>query len=910
MRTVWKKALAVTLSALMTLGSTGAYAYEEPSPAEIPEGPVARAITPTQPTGDGSEGNPYQISSAGELYWFAGLVNGDTNIIGNDTQQTSGACAVLVGDIVINEAVLNEDGNLNSGTFEEWTPIGKDYINQYTGTFDGREYTISGLYVDINKKDTVYAGLYGCSSGKIQNVKLEDSYIRASTTSPSLPVYASGICGDNVGTITNCASEGNVNANSTSGTAFAGGICGYNGNGKTITNCASEGPVNATTGDKIVYAGGICGRNNFGTITNCVSEGPVNATSASGTAYVGGICGDNPGSITNCVSEGPVNATSTSGSAYAGGISGGNGSSKTIITNCYFLKNGGLNGVGTGGDGTTSKVEAKTGEQFASGEVAWLLNSGQEPHQWAQALGTEAFPRPMMKEEDTQYDVVKVTVNFPAPSSSTPKECYTNIDCVLKEYPVPDSSDPGTAYVYYLSPDSKTPMDTKTQTYNADTTIYAKEKIDVESISLSPAKMDLDVGETQTLTSTISPVDASYQTVTWKSNAPSVATVDQNGTVTAKGVGEAVITATAQDGGKTATCTVTVTQPGGGGGGSSRPTPTPSQQAADKIEDAKDGDTVTVKLPTGQTKLEKEVFEELAGRDVTLEITVSGGVTWTVNGQDIPENAKLSDLDLGVSMNTSTIPVSVVNAITGEVGTIQISLKHDGEFGFTMTLSAPLGKTNAGYWANLYYYNKGIGVLEFQAASRIASDGTASFPFDHASDYAIVIDAKSHEPVELPFTDVPEDYWAYSEIAWAYQNGYMSGTSAVSFNPGGTVSRQQVWMILARMAGADPADMAAAKAWAVESGISDGTNPGGAVTRQQLAVLLYRYAVQNGMAAVTTQELLSSFPDAATVADYAVQALNWAVGRGIIGGTTQGTLNPAGTATRAQLAVMLYRWLA
>lgn len=162
-------------------------------------------------------------------------------------------------------------------------------------------------------------------------------------------------------------------------------------------------------------------------------------------------------------------------------------------------------------------------------------------------------------------------------------------------------------------------------------------------------------------------------------------------------------------------------------------------------------------------------------------------------------------------MNTSTIPVSVVNAITGEVGTIQISLKHDGEFGFTMTLSAPLGKTNAGYWANLYYYNKGIGVLEFQAADRIASDGTASFPFDHASDYAIVIDAKSHEPVELPFTDVPEDYWAYSEIAWAYQNGYMSGTSAVSFNPGGTVSRQQVWMILARMAGADPADMAAAQ---------------------------------------------------------------------------------------------------
>ena len=79
------------------------------------------------------------------------------------------------------------------------------------------------------------------------------------------------------------------------------------------------------------------------------------------------------------------------------------------------------------------------------------------------------------------------------------------------------------------------------------------------------------------------------------------------------------------------------------------------------------------------------MFEELAGRDVTLEISLSNGVTWTVNGQDIPENADLTDLDLGVTLDASTIPVSVVNTITGAVDTIQISLKHDGEFGFTMT---------------------------------------------------------------------------------------------------------------------------------------------------------------------------------------------------------------------------------
>ena len=223
-------------------------------------------------------------------------------------------------------------------------------------------------------------------------------------------------------------------------------------------------------------------------------------------------------------------------------------------------------------------------------------------------------------------------------------------------------------------------------------------------------------------------------------------------------------------GGATVTITANFTVKQYSSGGSSSSTPSVSDQAIDKIEAAKDGSTVSIKLPVGRTTLEGEVFETLAGQDITLEISLSNGVTWTVNGQDIPKNAKLSDLDLGVSLNTSTIPVSVINTITGTVDTIQLSLKHDGEFGFTMTLSAPLGKTNAGYWANLYYYNEETKGLEFQAASRIASDGTAEFAFSHASDYAIVIDTDSHEPVELPFTDVPEDAWYEDAAGYVYHH--------------------------------------------------------------------------------------------------------------------------------------------
>lgn len=157
------------------------------------------------------------------------------------------------------------------------------------------------------------------------------------------------------------------------------------------------------------------------------------------------------------------------------------------------------------------------------------------------------------------------------------------------------------------------------------------------------------------------------------------------------------------------------------------------------------------------------------------------------------------------------------------------------------------------------------------------------------------------------FDDVPASFWAYDEIAWAYDNGYVNGTSATTFSPNSSITRQQVWMILARLSGADPASMAAAREWAMVNDISDGTNPGNAVTRQQLVALLYRYAqlmgYDNG-----AREALSSFPDAGTVSGYAQEPMQWSVANGIVAGTSAGTLNPTGTATRAQFAVILYRF--
>ena len=330
---------------------------------------------------------------------------------------------------------------------------------------------------------------------------------------------------------------------------------------------------------------------------------------------------------------------------------------------------------------------------------------------------------------------------------------------------------------------------------------------------------------------------------------------------------------------------------------------------------------------TGQTTLDKEVFETLAGRDVTLEVSVPGGVTWTVNGQDIPRNAALTDIDMGVSMGTSTIPVSIINAVTGEVSTVQFTLAHDGPFGFTMTLTAPLGAENAGLWANLYYYDEDSRALEFQAASRIGADGTASFPFSHASGYAIVIDTVSHEPVELPFTDVPEDAWYADAAAYVYRHGLMNGVSSTVFAPDTTTSRAMIATILWRMAGSpvvnyamDYTDVAQGQwcseaiRWATSEGIVTGYGDGlfgtnDPITRQQFAAMLWRYAQAQGYdVSIGEDTNILSYTDAFDVAEYAIPAIQWAVGAGIVNGTSADTLTPQGRATRAQAAVMLMRF--
>ena len=375
--------------------------------------------------------------------------------------------------------------------------------------------------------------------------------------------------------------------------------------------------------------------------------------------------------------------------------------------------------------------------------------------------------------------------------------------------------------------------------------------------------------------------------------------------------------------------TITVTLTGKGSSTGVTPPvdpPTVSEKTIDAIADAKPGETVTVDLSYGSTTLDKEVFETLAGKDVTLVVELGDGLSWTVNGTDIPEDADFVDIDLGVTMNSDGIPVDLINAITGEHGSVQMTLAHDGAFGFTMTLTAPLGAENAGYWANLYHFDEDANAMTFETAAEIGDDGSVSLSLSHASQYAIVIDDHNHGVVTLPFTDVSEGDWFYDPVCFVFENGLMTGTSATTFEPNTHLSRAMLVAVLHRLEGSpaasggdftDVADgdwYAQAVNWAasvdVVNGFDDGTfQPNAAITREQLAAILRNYAQYKGLD-VTTSGDLNTYTDANSVSDWAKESMQWAVGEGLLSGMTVDTLEPQGHSTRAQVAAVLQRYLA
>ena len=438
----------------------------------------------------------------------------------------------------------------------------------------------------------------------------------------------------------------------------------------------------------------------------------------------------------------------------------------------------------------------------------------------------------------------------------------------------------------------------------------------VTEVKLDKDSLSLEVGGTATLTATITPSNATDQNVTWSSNAPGVATVDSSGNVTAVAPGTATITVTTEDGNKTATCVVTVT-------------------------------AATVPV-TGVTLSQNEahLYYNRTPNTLTLTATVAPAnatnkaVTWTSSNPSVAtvENGVVTAVACGTAVITATAadgsgasasctvtvssylpPANPNYRITVEAtqgGTVTAD-PTAAKAGATVTLTpVPDRGYQVGTVAVTDRFGDPVAVTE-------QADGTYTFTMPNGQVTVTV----TFEQAPLPFPDVTEGDWFYDAVRYAYENGLMDGVGDNLFAPNSQTTRAQLVTILYRLAGEpEPggdsgfADVAAgtwytdAVAWAAQNGIVNGVSdtefaPGDDITREQLAAILYRYAACQGYD-VSQRADLSGFGDASSISGYAQEALSWAHAQGLVLGFEDGSLRPQGTASRAQIAAVLMRFLA
>ncbi|HJG87586.1 InlB B-repeat-containing protein [Pseudoflavonifractor capillosus] len=351
---------------------------------------------------------------------------------------------------------------------------------------------------------------------------------------------------------------------------------------------------------------------------------------------------------------------------------------------------------------------------------------------------------------------------------------------------------------------------------------YAVEKetpptVPVTGVTLDKGSVSLKVGESDTLTATVQPDNATNKAVTWSSDNAAVATV-ADGVITAVSAGTATITVTTADGGCTDTCTVTVT--------------------------------------------------------------------------DEPE------------IDEPTVPVTYhkIAIAATENGTVAASRRNAAK-GTTVTLTV---KADEGYEL------KSLTVTD-ASGNEVALSASNSFKMPDADVTVTAVFAKKGGETGEPspsegYTDLDTNAWYREAVDFVLEKGLMKGTSPTIFDPAGTTSRAMIFTILARLDGQATEGGATwyekGMQWAVAEGVSDGTNPNASITREQLATMLYRYA---GSPAVENVTL--SFSDADQVSAWARTAVEWAVSKGILTGKGGNVLDPAGTATRAEVAAMLQRFV-
>ena len=162
-----------------------------------------------------------------------------------------------------------------------------------------------------------------------------------------------------------------------------------------------------------------------------------------------------------------------------------------------------------------------------------------------------------------------------------------------------------------------------------------------------------------------------------------------------------------------------------------------------------EGGTIVVNM-NGSSVVPGDIFDMIKGKDITMQFELDNGIIWQVNGMSV-QKENISDIDFHVALGeeaSDTIPIDLINALTGERFSMNLTLAYDGAFGFEAVMRLNVGEANKGLVANLFYYNVSTDALEFICADEIDETGQAELTFTHASDYIIILDTVSMEPVE------------------------------------------------------------------------------------------------------------------------------------------------------------------
>ena len=925
----------------------------------------------------GTDSNKY----GGGVYVGAG---GTFNMYGGVITENS---ANYGGGVYVKSGTFNMDGgtiksNTSSGGYGTLSFGGAGVYVEASGNFIMNN-TASVTENKIGYGSTGGAGVYvnGGTFEMHNDASVADNTVNNINGSSGGGVYVNG------GTFEMHNSASVTGNKATNGTLNGGGVY-VNGSATfTMNNTASVSGNTAKNGGGVYVESGTFDMND-GTITGNTAKNEKASNNING----GGVYVSNNGTFNmndGAISDNKATNSDESNTTYGGGVyvSGGtftmnggtssvskntakNGGGVSVSSGTFNMNDGTISGntgngvFVNGGTFTVSNTPTVTGNKDASdtasnvfligrayitigkagltggkGSIGVTKKEGVDNGVIAESVSTDCSDKFFSDDEtrEVKYENSQLVLKKKATQPSEHTHSYnentwgknathhwhecTASDCTDKTGSIKDKAE----HVYENNTDTTCNVCGYVRTVTTDPILVTK-------ITLSPASPKLKVGQTQAMTVVIEPQTATKKDVTWKSSKPEVATVANDGTVTAHKAGTAEITATAEDDSKvSATCKVTVTddtttgggttpsQPGGstggntggsssggGGGSSSGGSGSSDSNPVIKTETKNNPDGSTTKT---ETRKDGSVTQTTTSKDGSVSKTetkpdgssvtenkAADGSTGTVktdkNGQTTAKTALSNKAieDAKKSGEAVKAPVEVeATRNSNTAPTVKVELpKGAGE----TKVEIPVSNVKPGTVAVLVHPDGTEEILKDSIPTengiRLTVDGSATVKIvDNSKDF---IDTRNH--------------WAREEIDFVSARELVNGVSDTIYAPNASATRAQLWTILARQNDADLSGGAnwyeRAQLWSKDKGISDGTEPNAAINRAQMVTMLWRTM---GQPTATDKVSFADVP----AGSYYAQAVAWAVESGITAGVGGGRFDPSATCTRAQIAAFLAR---